>query len=97
MTTIIWHLLTRNQDYAFGRPALLQAKLRQMEICPQAPKLSDLRGGKPTKAGTSPDDYDIVLIVRDRHKTTSDHVLPDFQGATFEGATAPRRSLRRST
>ncbi len=47
------------------------------------------RGGKPKKTGTSPDDYDIVLIVRDRHKTTSDHVLHDFEGATFEAALDP--------
>ena len=26
------HLLTKSEDYAFGRPALHQAKLRQMEI-----------------------------------------------------------------
>lgn len=47
------------------------------------------RGGKPKKTGTSPDDYDIVLIVRDRHKTTSDHVLPDFEAATFEAHLDP--------
>lgn len=47
------------------------------------------RGGKPKKTGTSPDDYDIVLIVRDRHKVTTDRVLPDFQGATFEAALDP--------
>lgn len=47
------------------------------------------RGGKPKKTGTSPDDYDIVLIVRDRHKTTSDHVLPDFQATTFEAVLDP--------
>jgi transposase-like protein len=33
------------------------------------------RGGKLKKTGISPDDYDIVLIVRDRRKTTSDHEL----------------------
>lgn len=47
------------------------------------------RGGKPKKTGTSPDDYDIVLIVRDRHKVTTDRVLPDFQGTTFEAALDP--------
>jgi hypothetical protein len=33
---IIWHLLSRNEDYAFGRPALLQAKVRQMDAWPGA-------------------------------------------------------------
>ena len=47
------------------------------------------RGGKPKKTGTSPEDYDIVLIMRDRHKTTTDHILPDFQGATFDAVMDP--------
>ena len=47
------------------------------------------RGGSPTKLGISPDDYDIILIMRDRHKATSDHILPDFAGATFEAAMDP--------
>ena len=41
MTVIIWHLLSKGEDYAFGRPALLQAKLRQMEI----------KAGLPSKRG----------------------------------------------
>jgi transposase len=41
ITVIVWHLLSKNEDYAFGRPALLQAKIRQMEI----------KAGLPTKRG----------------------------------------------
>jgi len=40
------------------------------------------RGGKPKKTGTSPDDYDIVLIVRDRSGATTDHVLYDLTAPT---------------
>ncbi|MCB1547244.1 MAG: hypothetical protein KDJ41_05320 [Hyphomicrobiaceae bacterium] len=47
------------------------------------------RGGKPKKTGTSPDDYDIVLIARDRHKVTTDHILYDFEGGSFDAALAP--------
>ena len=36
------------------------------------------RGGKPKKTGTSPDDYDIVLIARDRSGATTDHILYDL-------------------
>lgn len=42
------------------------------------------RGGKAARPGISPDDYDIVLIVRDRHKATADYLLPDLKGLTFE-------------
>lgn len=47
------------------------------------------RGGKPKMTGTSPDDYDIVLIACDRHKATSDHNLYDFEGGSFDAALAP--------
>ena len=40
------------------------------------------RGTKP-KPGLSSDDYDAVLIVRDRHGATTDHVLPDLNAQTF--------------
>ena len=36
------------------------------------------RGGKPSKTGTSPDDYDIVLIARDRSGATTDHIMYDL-------------------
>ena len=41
------------------------------------------RGGKANKSGLSTDDHDAILIVRDRHTTTTDHILPDLQGTTF--------------
>lgn len=47
------------------------------------------RGGKPKKTGTSPDDYNIVLIARDRRKATSNHILYDFEGGSFDAALAP--------
>ena len=47
------------------------------------------RGGQPKKLGTSPSDYDIALIMRDRHKVTTDHILPNFEGATFDTVKDP--------
>jgi hypothetical protein len=44
LATIIWHLLTKNEDYAWARPALLDAKLRKLE----------LRAGQPTAKGRKP-------------------------------------------
>jgi transposase len=41
IAVLVWHLLTQEEDYAFGRPALHQAKLRQMEI----------KAGMPSKRG----------------------------------------------
>lgn len=39
--------------------------------------------GTPAKSGLSSDDYAPVLVVRDRHGATLDHVLPDLEGTTF--------------
>ena len=47
------------------------------------------RGGKPKKTGTSPDDYDIVLVARDRHKATSDQILYDLEAHSFDEALDP--------
>jgi transposase len=41
IAVLVWHLLTKGEDYAFRRPALYQAKLRHMEI----------KAGMPSKRG----------------------------------------------
>jgi len=40
------------------------------------------RGGKPKKTGTSPDEYGIILIARDRSGATTDHILYDLTALT---------------
>jgi transposase-like protein len=47
------------------------------------------RGGKPKKTGTSPDDYDIVLIARDRSGATTDHILYDLTAPTTADVLKP--------
>jgi transposase len=44
LCVLCWQLLTREQDYAFLRPALLQRKLRRLE----------LRAGAPSQRGSKP-------------------------------------------
>jgi transposase-like protein len=41
------------------------------------------RGGKAKKPGLSTDEHDAILIIRDRHAATTDHILPDLEGSTF--------------
>lgn len=45
--------------------------------------------GTPAKSGLSSDDYAPVLVVRDRHGATLDHVLPDLEGPTFNRVLKP--------
>jgi transposase len=32
LAVLFWHLLTREQDYAFGRPAMTRNKIRKLEL-----------------------------------------------------------------
>ena len=52
-------------------------------------RASRKRGGKAKKPGLSTDDHDAILIIRDRHGTTTDHVMPDLEGRTFHAFLAP--------
>jgi len=45
--------------------------------------------GTSAKPGLSSDDYAPVLIVRDRHGATLDHVLPDLEAPTFARVMRP--------
>jgi transposase-like protein len=47
------------------------------------------RRGEKAKPGLSSDDYAPVLIVRDRHGATLDHVLPDLEASTFARVMKP--------
>jgi transposase len=46
LCVLCWHLLTREEDYAFLRPALLRRKLRRLELRAGAPSQRGKRGAK---------------------------------------------------
>jgi transposase len=48
LVVLFWHLLTKDEDYAFGRPTLTRRKLRQLELRAGAERR---RGGGRRKAG----------------------------------------------
>jgi transposase len=47
LAVLFWHLLTRNEDYAFQRPSMTRHKIRQLELLAGAPP----RKGKAGVAG----------------------------------------------
>jgi len=47
MTELAWRLVTKDQDYAFARPALVTHKRRKLELAAGAPSL---RGNYRTRA-----------------------------------------------
>jgi transposase len=52
LVVLFWHLLTREQDYAFGRPAMTRNKIRRLELLAGAPPQKGrhgIAGGKSPK------------------------------------------------
>jgi hypothetical protein len=46
LAVLAWHLLTKGQDYAWARPALLEAKLRRVELAAGCPTAKGQRKGR---------------------------------------------------
>ena len=44
LVVLFWHLLTREQDYAFARPAMTRHKIRQLELLAGAPRQKGRKG-----------------------------------------------------
>jgi len=47
LVVLCWHLLTKDQDYAFARPSLVRQKTRRLELTAGAAPLARRHGGPP--------------------------------------------------
>jgi transposase len=45
LVVLFWHMLTKNEEYSFGRPSLTAEKLRRMELTAGAPTTRGKRSG----------------------------------------------------
>ena len=45
LVVLFWHMLTNNEEYAFGRPSLTAEKLRRMELTAGSPSVRGKRNG----------------------------------------------------
>jgi transposase len=61
LAVLVWHMLTKNEDYAWKRPALLQFKLRALELTAGEP--SRRGGNKPGPAR----DYSLRAVREQEH------------------------------
>ncbi len=48
LVVLCWHLLTKDQDYAFARPSLTRQKTRRLELLAGAPPLRAATAGRPS-------------------------------------------------
>ena len=56
LTILVWHMLTKGEDYAWARPALMARKMRNLELA----------AGLPAKRGQRGRTYDYNLLERRR-------------------------------
>jgi transposase len=94
---LCWQLLTKEEDYAFGRPSLVRAKLRQAELRAGAAPLSTRHGGRRVSA--SPKEREAERELVERSEATYRRLVADWRssGAKGAGVTRGRASSRPST
>jgi transposase len=85
---IAWHLLSRGEDYAFGRRALYREKLRRIELLL----------GAPRHQGRSPTGRQLLKTDRRRaerelaaqHERAYQRMVADWQASRPSAATLPQ-------
>lgn len=96
IATLAWHLLTSEEDYAFGRPSLVRRKLRDAERLAGAPALSKRHGGRRISASAAEREGERQLA--DRAEAAYRRTVSDWRAAgrpkqkVGAGATSGRAS-----
>lgn len=97
LVVLFWHLLTREQDYAFARPAMTRNKIRKLELLAGAPPQKGRKGiaGRKSKAT-----FDAERELSRQAETAYRRLVNDWQAAgpakAGAGATSGRASQRSS-
>ena len=87
LAVLIWHLLTKEEDYAWTRPALMQWKLRQLEL--RAGRASRHGGNKPGPAR----DYSLkTALTRNPNGSGSPNLTT--AASSLRGRKSHRRGVR---
>jgi transposase len=93
LVVLFWHLLTKEQDYAFGRPSLTRKKLRQLELAAGA-----ARGkGEPGVWAANTALREAELELARQAETAYRRLVTDWQPNKGAGATPGRASSKPSS
>jgi transposase len=89
LVVLFWHLLTKEEDYAFGRPTLTQRKLRRLELLAGAERRRS--GGRPKKGAPSSKAQEAAEVELARQAEVAyRRLVTDWQQAPKKGASATR-------
>jgi transposase len=94
---LCWQLLSKEEDYAFGRPSLVRAKLRRAELSAGSAKLPQRHGGRRISA--TPKEREAERELVERAETAYRRLVDDWRstGPKGAGATDGRASSGPST
>jgi transposase len=88
LVVLFWHLLTSEQDYAFGRPTLTRKKLRRLELAAGAPRGK----GQPGVWAANKALRQAELELARQAETAYRRLVADWQPKKGAGATPGRAS-----
>jgi transposase len=89
LVVLFWHLLTKEEDYAFGRPTLTQRKLRRLELLTGAERRRS--GGRPKKSAPSSKAQEAAEVELARQAEVAyRRLVTDWQQVPKKGASATR-------
>jgi hypothetical protein len=86
LCVVSWHLLSRQEDYAFARPSLVRAKLRRLELMTDTGKPRFARGERSTP---SPDQRRLERELALAAETAYQHLVADWQPRPRGAGAAP--------
>jgi transposase len=94
---LCWQLLTKEENYAFGRPSLVRAKLRRAELSAGGARLPKRHGGRRISA--TPKEREAERELVERAEAAYRRLVADWHstGAKGAGATDGRASSGPST
>ena len=86
LAVLSWHLLTREEDYAFARPSLVREKVRRLELAAGAPN----RGGyrNPVRVFATPEQRRLEREVGAQAEKAYRRFVKDFKATGKKGAGA---------
>ena len=92
LVVLFWHLLTNEQDYAFGRPTLTRKKLRRLELLAGAPRQRGRSGIWAANKALGGAEDELARQAEIAYR----RLLEDWQPKKGAGATPGRASSRPS-
>src|SRR5712691_8630833 len=91
LVVIAWHMLSRDQDYAFARPSLVREKLRQLELMTGA----EHRKGKRIGVFATKEQHRLDKELAAQAELAYRRLVQDWQPAMKGAGAAPGRASRR--